>query len=141
MGRCRASPNPAPPHPPTRLETDLADATHIYVASLCMGDELLDALWARLRSGSAPHLRVFASLREVRCTLHALYTAYSPRRRNCISQLHSRKHTQQTLCPGELLLYHMLQVRAAPACTEIAEVEMTWNEEDEAGQMVYVYRV
>ena len=69
------APHPAPPHPPTRLETDLADATHIYVASLCMGDELLDALWARLRSGSAPHLRVFASLREVRCTLHTVYTA------------------------------------------------------------------
>ena len=66
---------PTPPHPttpphPARLETDLSDATHIYVASLCMGDELLDALWMRLRSGSAPHLRVFASLREVRCTLH-----------------------------------------------------------------------
>ena len=74
-------------------------------------------------------------------SVHCMYTAYSPRRRNCTPQLTSRKHTQQTLCSGELLLYHMLQVRAAPACTEIAEVEMTWNEEDEAGQMVYVYRV
>ena len=97
VGRCRASPNPphlTAPHP-TRLETDLADVTHIYVASLCMGDELLDALWARLRSGSAPHLRVFASLREVRCTLHTvytaccMYTAYSPRRRSCTSADHS----------------------------------------------------
>ena len=101
-----------------------------------MGDELLDALWARLRSGSAPHLRVFASLREVRSTLHTVYTA-------CTLHilLGAAAAPQQTLCSGELLLYHMLQVRAAPACTEIAEVEMTWNEEDEAGQMVYVYRV
>ena len=44
---------------------DLSAATHVYVASLCMGDELLDALWARLRR-DAPRLRVVASLREFR---------------------------------------------------------------------------
>ena len=65
-------------------------------------------------------------------SVHCIYTAIL---------LGAAAAPQQTLCSGELLLYHMLQVRAAPACTEIAEVEMTWNEEDEAGQMVYVYRV
>ena len=57
----------APPHfrCESMLETDLSDATHVYVASLCMGDGLLDALWARLREG-APRLARVASLREFR---------------------------------------------------------------------------
>ena len=47
------------------LETDLSDATHVYVASLCMPDALLDQLWAVLEAG-APRLEVVASLREFR---------------------------------------------------------------------------
>ena len=76
-------------------ELDLSAATHVYVASLCMGDELLDTLWARLQKRT-PRLRVIASLREF---------------------------------------------RPAPACTAIAEVEMTWNGEGEPGALVYVYEV
>ena len=72
-------------------------------------------------------------VRCIQCTLHVACTLHI--------LLGAAAAPQQTICSGELLLYHMLQVRAAPACTEIAEVEMTWNEEDEAGQMVYVYRV
>ena len=48
--------------PASMLETDLSAVTHAYVASLCMNDALLDALWSRLRS-SAPELRVAATLR------------------------------------------------------------------------------
>ena len=47
------------------LEADLSQATHVYVASLCMSDELLDALWVRLRD-EAPRLQVVASIREFR---------------------------------------------------------------------------
>ena len=47
------------------LDVDLSEATHVYVASLLMGDELLDALWAKLRY-EAPCLEVVASLREFR---------------------------------------------------------------------------
>lgn len=48
--------------PGSMLETDLSAVTHAYVASLCMNDALLDALWSRLRS-SAPELQVAATLR------------------------------------------------------------------------------
>ena len=51
------------------LDADLTSATHVYIASLCMGDELMDALWARLRDRSpagAPHVEVVASLRAFR---------------------------------------------------------------------------
>ena len=47
------------------LDTDLSCATHIYVASLCMNDELLDQLWERLRA-DAPALEVVATLRAFR---------------------------------------------------------------------------
>ena len=47
------------------LEADLSCATHVYVASLCMGDSLLDQLWSRLLT-QAPTLEVVASLREFR---------------------------------------------------------------------------
>ena len=47
------------------LETDLSCATHVYVASLCMSDELLDQLWVRLRA-EAPALEVVATLRAFR---------------------------------------------------------------------------
>ncbi|KAL3901870.1 MAG: hypothetical protein SGPRY_012222 [Prymnesium sp.] len=46
------------------LEADLSDATHVYVASLCMGDDLLDALWQRLLL--APAVEVVATLRPFR---------------------------------------------------------------------------
>ena len=46
---------------------DLTDATHVYVASLLMRDDLLDKLWARLRDpAQTPRLAVVASLREFR---------------------------------------------------------------------------
>lgn len=44
------------------LETDLSVATHIYVSSLCMDDEVLNALWAYLKS-NAPRLKCLASLK------------------------------------------------------------------------------
>ena len=47
------------------LDTDLSSATHVYVASLCMGDDLLDALWRRLQD-DVPRLECIASLREFR---------------------------------------------------------------------------
>ena len=47
------------------LEADLSTATHVYVSSLCMSDELLDRLWARLRA-TAPALEVLATLRPFR---------------------------------------------------------------------------
>ena len=47
------------------LEVDLSQATHVYVASLEMSDELLDALWLRL-CDEAPRLEVVASIREFR---------------------------------------------------------------------------
>ena len=49
------------------LDVDLTDATHVYVASLLMRDDLLDKLWARLRDpAQTPRLAVVASLREFR---------------------------------------------------------------------------
>ena len=47
------------------LDADLSQATHIYVASLCMPDGVLDALWSRLQE-SAPKLQVLATLYPMR---------------------------------------------------------------------------
>ena len=47
------------------LSTDLSAVTHCYVASLLMGDELMNALWATLQR-DAPKLKVVATLRAFR---------------------------------------------------------------------------
>ena len=47
------------------LEADFSTVTHIYVASLCMPCELMDAFWERLMS-SAPELQCVATLRPFR---------------------------------------------------------------------------
>lgn len=47
------------------LEADLSEVTHAYVASLCMGDDLVEALWNHLRRG-APRLRIISTLRAFR---------------------------------------------------------------------------
>ena len=41
------------------LETDLSRVTHVYVASLCMPDALMDGLWAVLQR-DAPRLQARA---------------------------------------------------------------------------------
>lgn len=45
------------------LETDLGDATHVYVSSVCFGKELMEALWSRLAT-SAPALKTVATLKR-----------------------------------------------------------------------------
>ena len=65
----QCAPHAARPMPEFRLasmlETNLTGVTHCYVASLCMADTLLDALWDRIRS-SAPSVSTIASLRAFR---------------------------------------------------------------------------
>ena len=69
------------------LETDLADATHVYVASLVMGDELLDALWRRLEA--APALEAVATLRRFR--------APKPRNPRHVHKIEGRRNSRSLL--------------------------------------------
>jgi len=61
------------------LEWDPAEATHVYVASKCLPEHLLDALWVRLRD-AAPRLEVVAFVEQVPRAAVALAVAegYEP---------------------------------------------------------------
>lgn len=58
------------------LEADLADVTHLYVSSLCLGEGTLRRLAAKLQT-HAPKLRAVATLRPFRGGLKGFYMAGS----------------------------------------------------------------
>jgi hypothetical protein len=87
------------------LDTDLSRATHIYVASLCFGEELLGQLWRRLRA-YAPRLRVVASL----CEFPAAAGAPPP------SAVAVVKMTWNKTRPGNKVFVYRLRPRGALGC-------------------------
>jgi hypothetical protein len=105
-------------HEANLLDTDLSDATHVYLASLCFTEEMMADIAQKLIL-EAPRLQCVATLKEFPNPL-------------ALALLSSPPTTMEPSDTSSLLHHHQREPR-------IHRIEMTWTKPQGSGCVVYFY--